>query len=102
VSSDAQPPPGLLVGSDPQAELADKLVGEQRAGVADSIASARFGECFSGAALVYVGGLCRLTRAAALHHELERVQWDHDSSTKSQRREVAADQFVGECAGYPE
>jgi hypothetical protein len=81
VSSDAQPPPGLLVEIDPQAELADKLAGEQRAGVADSIVSAKFGECFSGATLVCVGGLCRLTRADAL---LERLQWDHDLSTESQ------------------
>jgi hypothetical protein len=64
-----------------------------------------FGECFSGAALVYVGGLFRLTRAEteALHHELARVHWDHDSSTESQRRDLAAaDQFVGECVRYPE
>jgi hypothetical protein len=52
--------------------------------------TAKFGESFSGAALVYIGGLCRLIRADALHHELERVHWDHDAATESQRRDLAA------------
>jgi hypothetical protein len=49
------------------------------------------------------GGLRRPISADALHNELEGVQRDHDSSTESQRRDLTAtDQFVGDCARYPE